>query len=390
MSRPDGNISLPWNIRRPALISGLAGFLACSVGALWSPSGFFHAYLVAYNFWLGIGLGCLVLLMVQYLTGGAWGVLLRRILEAGTRTLPLLIVMFVPLLIGLRYIYPWVGEAGAESESKRLYLSLPFYLGRTAVYFAIWFALGYFLNRWSALQDQENHPAPQHRFQVMSGPGLILYAVTVTLASVDWVMSLEPDWASTIYPPLFAAGQVLTGLAFALEVLLLLAGRPPFSAIIRPNHLRDLGNLLLTFVMLWAYMSFSQFLLIWSENLPEEIPWYLRRTREGWQIIAVILVVFQFGLPFLLLLSRQVKQRQHALAGVAALVLVMRFFDLLWLIAPAHSDQVIASFLMGTAAWIALGALFLWYFAWQLEKKPLLPLHDPYVLQCFPEASGHE
>src|SRR5262249_54611005 len=198
-----------------------------------------------------------------------------------------------------------------------------------------WLTISYFLNKWSAQQDQAADPDLPRRFRLLSAAGLVLYGLTITFASIDWVMSLEPHWFSTIYPVLFAVGQALEGMAFAVAVLILLAARPPLSEVIRPAHRRDLGNLLLMFVMFWAYLSFSQFLLIWAENLPEEIPWYLRRVRGGWQWVAVLLILFQFGLPFLLLLSRDVKETPRSLAAVAVLVLGMRFLDVLWWVEAA-------------------------------------------------------
>jgi hypothetical protein len=317
-------------LQRGALTAGVAGLLLCLIGAWFSPSHFFRSYLVAFNFWLGIALGCLVILMLQHLTGGAWGILLRRVLESGARTLLLLAVLYLPLLAGLHLLYDWTEDIGSETEFKQVFLSIPFFLARAVAYFAVWLAVSYFLNRWSAQQDKAACPDLPRRFRLLSAPGLVLYGLTITFASIDWVMSLEPHWFSTIYPVLFAVGQALQGMAFTVVVLILLATRPPLSGVIQSAHRRDLGNLLLMFVMFWAYLSFSQFLLIWAENLPDEIPWYLRRTRDGWQWVAVLLILFQFGLPFLLLLFREIKENPRGLAAVAVLVLVMRFLDVFW------------------------------------------------------------
>lgn len=384
--------SQEWDrVQRKALIAGAAGLVLCVAGVLLSPEDFFRSYLVAFNFWLGISLGCLVILMVEHLTGGAWGILLRRVLEAGARTLFLLVLLFLPLLAGLNVLYGWTHSEMAMRESipefKRFYLSVPFFLARAAICFACWLALSYFLNKWSAEQDAEARPDRARRFRLLSAPGLVVYGLTITFASIDWVMSLEPRWFSTIYPVMFAVGQALEGTAFAVIVAIFLASRQPMAGVIQPTHRRDLGNLLLMFVMFWAYMSFSQFLLIWAENLPEEIPWYLRRTRDGWQWIAALLILFQFGLPFLLLLCRDVKENPRRLAAVAGLILILRFVDLFWWIEAAFADGISFYWLLDIAALVGLGGIWLWWFLGQLRKRPILPLHDPYQSEYLPELS---
>jgi hypothetical protein len=387
--------SQEWDrLQRGALIAGVAGLILCLVGALFSPDHFFRSYLVALNFWLGIALGCLVILMLQYLTGGAWGILLRRVLEAGTRTLLLLALLFMPLLVGLPLLYGLTRPEDVAQEPdmafKRFYLGVPFFVARAIVYFAIWLGFSYFLNKWSAEQDKTACPDLPRRLRLLSAPGLVLYGLTITFASIDWVMSLEPLWFSTIYPVLFAVGQALEGMAFAVAVVILLAARPPLSGLIQSAHRRDLGNLLLMFVMFWAYMSFSQFLLIWAENLPEEIPWYLRRTRDGWQWVAILLILFQFGLPFLLLLSRDIKENPRSLAAVAVLVLAMRFLDVFWWVEAAFAGGMSFYWLLDLAAVVGLGGIWVWWFVWQLRQRPLLPLHDPYQAEYLPEVICHE
>jgi hypothetical protein len=386
----------PWDrVQNAALVVGAAGVLLCVAGAVVSPAHFFRAWLVGFNFWLGVALGCMVLLMVQHLTGGAWGILLRRILEAGSRTLLPLAVFAVPLLFGLRLLYPmWADPDRAkdipEVAHKSVYLNVPGFVIRLAIYFVVWLVLAAFLNRWSARQD-EDAPAgvgSERRFRLLSAPGLALYGLTITFASVDWLMSLEPRWYSTIYPVVFGVGQALEGIAFAALVLVFLAAYPPLSAVVRPVHFRDVGNLLLLFVMMWAYVSFSQYLLIWAENLPEETPWYLRRLRGGWGWVALLLVFFQFVAPFVFLLFRDVKEDPRRLAGIARLVLVMRFVDVCWWTEAAFQD-VSWYVLLDVAAAAGMGGLWLWWFLWQLGRRPLLPLHDPFLPEYLPEAVQH-
>jgi len=378
-------------IQRRALLIGAVCLILLLAGAFWNLDQFFRAYLVAFTYWLGIGLGCLVILMIQYLTGGAWGVVLRRILESGSVTLAALAIMFAPILLGLQHIYLWAQpEAVVHDpilEHKRPYLNVPFFLVRAASYFAVWLLLTFRLTSWSVQQDYTKDPGTWRRFRLLSGPGMVLYGLTITFASIDWAMSIEPDWYSTIYPALYATSQLLTAMAFAIAVLMLLAGQPALSEVIAPSHLRDLGNLLLTFVMLWAYMQISQFLLIWSGNLPEEIPWYLRRISGGWEFVALVMVLLHFALPFLLLLSKDIKRNRRLLASVALGLMAMRFIDVFWWIEPAypHVGQYLF-WLLDLAAVAGLGGIWIWVFIWQLKKQPLLPVYDP----SLEEALHHE
>jgi hypothetical protein len=260
-------------------------------------------------------------------------------------------------------------------------------MARAASYFAIWLLLTFRLTSWSVQQDHTKDPRTWRRFRLLSGPGMVLYGLTITFASIDWAMSIEPDWYSTIFPALYATSQLLTAMAFAIAGLMLLAGQPPLSEVIAPSHLRDLGNLLLTFVMLWAYMQISQFLLIWSGNLPEEIPWYLRRIRGGWEFVALVIVLLHFALPFLLLLSKDIKRNRRLLAGVALGLMAMRFIDVFWWIEPAYPhDGQYLFWLLDLTAVAGLGGIWIWVFLWQLRKLPLLPVYDP----SLEEALHHE
>jgi len=268
-------------IQSRSLIAGAAVLSICVVAAVFDKSQFLRSYLVGYLFWLSIAVGSVALLMLHHLAGGNWGFVIRRILESAARTIPVMALLFVPLLLGLSVLYVWARPhaaiAGESLQPNRAYLNIPFFLARTALYFAVWIALAGLLNRWSRAQDQTGELNLARRFQVLSGPGIIVYALTVTFASIDWVMSLEPLWYSTIYGVIFIVGQGLSTLAFAIIMLSLLAQHEPLAEVVKPEHFHDLGNLMFAFLMLWAYTSFSQLLIIWSANLPEEIPWYVRR-----------------------------------------------------------------------------------------------------------------
>jgi hypothetical protein len=372
-------------LQQRALMVGVGGLGLCLVGVFRNPGQFFRSYLLAYLFWLGLALGCLAIVMLHHLVRGAWGTVIQHLLEAGTRTLPLMVVLIVPLLFGLHDLYIWTRPQAVASDEllrhKSLYLNVPFFILRTGVYFVVWIVVAYCLNRWSRLHDQEqerlHERSLQRRLQLLSGPGLVLYGITVTFAAIDWAMSLEPYWYSTIYGVIFIVGQGLATLAFAIIALALLADFAPFAGVVAPAHFHDLGNLLLAFVMLWAYIAFSQFLIIWSGNLPEEIPWYVHRTQGGWQWIGLWLLVFHFAVPFLLLLSRGTKRSAQILATVALTIICMQLVDLFWLVMPAFHPARLYVHWLDIVAPLGIGGLWMAVYVWQLQRRPLLPLHDP-------------
>lgn len=380
-----------------ALIVGVVGLVAFIIGAFLNVEQFFRSYLVGFIFWAGIALGCLGLLMLQYLTGGAWGTVIRRVLEAGTRTLPLMILFFIPLaLLGLGHIYHWVHpetitdeHARKIVEHKTPYLNTGFFWARAAAYFLLWAALAYFLNKWSRENDRTADGRFLTRLTKLSGPGIVFFVFAVSFASFDWVMSLDPEWFSTIFGLIFVVNWTLSAFSFVIAVMVLLANRKPFAGVVAPAHFHDLGKLLLAFVMLWAYFAFSQYLIIWSGNIPEETKWYLHRLRGGWGYVGLLLVLLHFALPFVLLLSRDLKRNARLLAGVAVLVFVMRFIDILWLIVPEFHRGKLAFSWMDFAAPIGMGGIWVWYFAWELKKRALLPFNDPRLQEAI-EAGQHE
>jgi hypothetical protein len=398
--------------QRTAVIAGASGLGLCALAWLVTPGDFFRSYLWAYCFFLGIALGSLVLDMLQFLTGGIWGLVIRRITEAATRTLPVLALLFLPLAAG--FVIPDRGSGATENapaisrlyiwatpgyfdnqhegtghathfDFKAWYLSPSRFVIAAIGYFAVWLTVAFFLSRWSVAQDRPG-AGDARPLRMM------VYGVTITLASIDWIMSLEPKWVSSIFGALIGVGQVLNALAFAVVVLAVTADRTPLAAVAGRPVFRDLGSLMLAFVMVWAYLSFSQYLLIWSGNLPSEIPYYLRRTQRGWQWLAGALILFQFALPFVLLLLRDVKRNRHTLMRVAGLVLVMRAVDLYWLIMPTRpaADASEVSPLMPSwtdvVAPVGIGGIWLASFLGQLQQRPLLPSYDPLLA----EAHHHE
>jgi hypothetical protein len=370
------------SLQSTLLMAGGIGAAVCAIGAVMNPAQFVRSLLPAYMWMLSIALGSLALAMVHQVSGGAWGVVIRRILGAASRTLPLLTILFIPIALGVRSLYPWADEAHVAGDPilqwKQPYLNVPFFLARAAFYLIVWNAIAYFLNKWSVEQDATGDPTVPRRMQLLSAGGLLAYGLTITFASFDWLMSLEPHWFSTIYGVLIMGGQALSAMAFAIFALAWLVRRPPFNELITANHFHDLGNLMMGFTMLWTYFGFSQYLITWAANIPEETEWYLHRVGHGWQYVAVMLVLFHFAVPFLVLLHRAIKRNAAMVSKVAALLLVMRFVDLYWLSAPAfaHGGEPHIHWL-DVALPISLALVWLGYFVHQLRGRALLPLHDP-------------
>jgi hypothetical protein len=347
---------------------------------------------VSFVFLTGVTLGSLALVMLQHMTGGAWGMMIRRLSEGATRTLPLLVLMFVPIALGMRHLYVWADPAsvGADAalrevvERKHLYLNVGFFLTRAALYFVVWGLFVLFLNRWSLEQDRRPAAGDERHFRMLSGPGLVVYGLTVTFAGVDWIMSIDPAWYSTIFGMLVMTGQALSGMAFAIALLALLSDDAPFAGRVKPAHFHDLGKLMFALVLLWSYLSVSQFLIIWSGNLPEEIPWYLNRAKGAWEWVSLVVVVGHFLLPFLILLSRDLKRKPRALGAVAIGIMLMRFLDTHWFIAPSFANASVFHW-MDPVALVGLGGIWLGVFLRQLQTRTLLPMNDPY----FEDALAH-
>lgn len=381
-------------LQRPALGLAAIGLLAAVAGIFLDPDEFWRAYLFAWLFCVEIGLGGLGLALLHRVAGGRWSADVRPIAEAAALTLPGLGLLFLPLLLNLPALYPWTdsGLVGASEllQQKSVWLNVPFFAGRSLVYFAVWIGLAFGLRRLPA-QGAGGESAGRG----LAAVGMILYVVTTTFAAFDWMMSLEPAWFSSIYGLHFLAGQMVAGISLA--VMGLAWGPPPRlphsggGADLAPNDtlsvdaeisapspkwgevgwgiqsFNDLGNLLLASVMIWAYFAFSQFLIIWSANIPEEAVWYVHRSRGGWQWIAIGLVVLHFALPFALLLSRSLKRNPRTMAGLAGLLFCVRALDIFWLIVPAfHPDGVFFHWLY-PALLVGLtgGWLMLFFREWQ-------------------------
>jgi hypothetical protein len=368
-------------VQKRALVIGIIGLLLCALFFFRDRDQFFRSYLMAYIYWVAIPLGCIAVLMLHHMTGGWWGYPLRRILEAGTRTFWIMVALFVPLWLGMSRLYSWTKPDAFPDDTlhhfKRVYLSSGFFTVRAVIYFLILLGIVYFLNKRSMDQDRTGDPRLQAKLGSMSGPGVVLWGMIVTSAAFDWVMSLEPDWFSTIYGMIFIVLEALLALSFVLFVLGRMSDREPLKNLIRPTDYNDLGNLMLAFLLLWAYLQFDQFLLIYSGNLRDEIPWYLTRAFGGWGFIGAILIVFHFFVPFFLLLQRSIKRNLRSLSRVAAYLIVLSFVDVYWLVVPSFEKTGPHFHLMDLFAIVGIGGIWVAGFAWQLKKSPILPLHDP-------------
>jgi hypothetical protein len=370
-------------IQQRSLVIGVIGAIVSVAGALLAPASFYSAYLTGFMFWLGLSLGCMAILMLYHLVGGAWGAVIRRLLESGMMTLPMMFVLFIPILLNLPKLYKW-DRPGELTDPKiadiaHSYLNFSGILIRYIVYFAIWIGMAYFLNRWSTEQDSIAGQSTL-RFRALSSLGLVIYSFTISFAVIDWVMSLEARWISTIYGLLFIAGEALSAFCFCVVIESILSKRKPMSGYLTDTEVHDHGKLMLAFVMVWAYFNFSQWLIIWAGNLPDEIPWYVHRLNGGWEYVGLFLVLFHFAVPFALLLSRQLKRKARSLVWLASWLIVMRMVDIFWHIEPAshltfHVSWVLFAILAG------IGGLWIAYFFHNLRSRPLLPVNAPQTLR---------
>jgi len=391
-------------LRSRALVVGGVGLVGCAIGFVLDRDNFFRAWLIAYLLFLGIALGSMAFAMIQHLSGGAWGVF-RRVFEASSRTLPLLALLFLPVVLGMGSLYPWTHAdhvaADEVLQHKQPYLNTPFFMLRALVYFVGWILIAWTMTKWSRQQD-EGDTSVNLRLQYLSGAGIVFYTFAATFAAIDWVMSINPHWYSTLFGFIFVGGHGLAGLAFTIVISAFLARRPPMEHVLKPSHFHDLGKLSLAFVMLWAYFNFSQYMLVYAANLIEEIPYFITRISHGWQYLAIFLVLFQFAVPFFLLLSRDLKRMPDRLIWVAVALLVVRYTDLFMLVSPEFAptgenlhllegehESVFFVHWLDLMAPMAIGGLWLWMFLTQLAQRPLLALRDPYLREALESTGGH-
>ena len=386
-------------IGQRSLIIGIVFAVIAILLAFRSPSEFFRGYLLGYMDWLGVALGSMAILMIRHLTGGGWGMVIRRILGAAMRTLPLFLILFIPLLFGLSKLYPWampLDQVTAPHIHKHLeehafirsYLNPTGFAIRGFIYILIWNLLSFLLSMWSKQTDRAGAPDNTQKFKAVAGPGLILYGFTISFAAIDWVMSLDPSWISTIFGLIILIGEVLSAMCFAVVVERILYRYKPMSEMLRPDFVHDHGKWMMAFTMVWAYFSFSQWLIIWAGNLPSEITFYILRINNGWGWVALALPLLHFAVPFAILLSRPFKRDIRKLVWLAIWLMFMRWVDLFWIIEPNFSKAfhvTIADFVVS----IAIGGIWLAYFFRNLGALPLLPVYDPQADEVFVAEHHH-
>ncbi|HZU21308.1 MAG TPA: hypothetical protein VE998_00660 [Terriglobales bacterium] len=382
-----------YRLERQSLIAGVAGAILCIIAAIVSPEHFLRGYLVAYMDWLALTLGSLAIICLIHVTTAQWGFAVRRILEAAARNISLLTLLFIPIAVGMTRLYPWA-HPGADRDFlthlQRPYLNPGMWILRAVLYFATWNISAWALSRWSWLQDSPPDHAYRRRFQNFAAAAIVMWGWTMTFASVDWMMSLDNHWRSTIYGFYVMAGQGLSGFAFVIIAAVLLWRYRPISEYLTITHLHDMGKLMFAFLILWAYQAFSQGLIYWAANLKDEVNWYVNRTTGGWWWVGIAIILLHFFVPFFLLLSQDLKRDTGKLIVLAAWMLVMRWVDLYWLIIPNFPDTK-GHFTISwsaLAATIGIGGLWIYAFLVNLKAHPLVPRHDPMIYRVI-EAQEH-
>jgi hypothetical protein len=389
-ANPDASTGIArW--QTPSLIVGVIGLAISAFGWFSSPLDFYRAYLPSFLFWFQIVAGCLAVLCLQYVTGGEWGVLIRRPLGAAARTMILMAILFVPIAIGAGTLYPWAhGAVTGAKESlwfRQGYLRLTAWWIRSAIYFFLWILWAWRIRVLSLDFAKTRSPYTELSRRKWAASGLLMMVLTLTFCSIDWAMSLEPTWYSTMYGITFLVASGLAAFAFVTFFLTRLAETKAMAGILQPKHLRDLGNLMLAFVMFWAYTAFSEYMLTWYANLREEIPHYLVRQHGFWAAIAAALIVFHFFLPFSLLLLRSVKDRASTIAAVTVVVLIARYIGTYWLVGPSYYGGQFHYSPYSLASLIGIGGLWIWAFIGQLKGQSIIPIHETWVEEAIREGA---
>lgn len=375
------------------LIVGVVGVVASGIGFMTDSDQFYRSYLTAYLYWLAPTLGFMGWTMIYHLTEGSWAAPARRIWESGARVMPLMAILVLPIILGMETLFSWARPDAAHDaliQAKAAYLNPSFFTIRAIFFVSLWSLIAYLLSRFSLQQDADGPEPSVRRLRFVSGAGLVLTAISLTFASVDWVMSLDPHWFSTIFGFLFVAADLLTAMAFTILIVRMLDKTDALRKLVTTDTYHDYGNLTMAFVMLWTYMNLSQFLIIWSGNTQEERPWFYERTHEGWLVLSIALIIFHFALPFLILLTRRTKRSPGLLAKIVVFILFMRFVDLYWLTQPSLSHGAGIHFhWLDIATMVAIGGLWLGMLAMNLSKVPLVPAKDPRVVELLANVGGH-
>jgi hypothetical protein len=387
MSPSENLIPQLTRIQRAALFVGIIALAVCFTQAFADDvhkTQFFQSYLYAVLIWTGLTVGSMGIYLLHNVVGGNWGIPIRRMVEAGARTLPLMFLLLLPmLLLGMQSIFVWARPEAAHDPTiqiKAAYLNVPFFAGRAVFYFLMWSLIIWRLTSLSHEQDRTGDPTIQDRMRKFAAPSLVFFVFSVTFFFFDWILSLEPQYFSTVYGIMFLVGQVLMTFCFCVALLVTIRDKMPFAAFLRVQHFHDLGNLMLCFTMLWAYLNLAQFLITWAGNLPEEIPWYIRRFTGGWGYMGVFIGIFQFCIPFVLLLMRFIKKNPTSLRTVAIYIICVRFVDVFWVVEPAFRQREFVLYWTDFLAPIGVGGIWIAFWLWHLKSWPLVPMRDPRAL----------
>jgi hypothetical protein len=387
-------------IERVSGVVGGLGLLLCVAGFFANRAHFFQSYLFAFVYWSGFTFGSLGILLLNNTVGGKWGVTARRFLEAQMRTLPLIGLFAIILLFGMKDVYPWTHAdlvaATPVLQHKRPYLNIPFFILRMLIYFSLFAFFAWRLNRMSDEQDQTGDPSLRDRMRKFSAPALLVWTLALTFAYIDWILSTDAQFFSTVYGAMIWIGDVLQTFALTILAIILTSKGDRFGGRINSKILHDLGNMMFAFTIFWTYLSASQLIIVWPANLPQELVWYLDRVGGFWKWIALVVALSMFAIPFLALLSQARKQTPHRLIKIAIWILVARVIDIFWIVVPTYRNTDASGLLKTShgfslywtdfAAFLGLGGVWVYFFLGQLRKRPLLPLHDPRVSLAMPEA----
>jgi hypothetical protein len=372
----------PWN-RVPMAGAAIAvlGIAGCAILGPANPKQFFFSWLVSFLFFLSLAVGGLFFVLIQYASQGSWGIVVRRIGETVFATIPVMAVLFVPVLFGLHDLYSWSVPGAADHDAllqwKSPFLNVRFFLVRAAIYFGCWSVIALLYYGLSRRQDTTGDAAVSARLRKFAGPALIVMAITSTFASIDWIVSLTPQWYSTMFGVYFFAGSFIGFIALMSVLVPAMRSAGLLDTIVTPEHLHDIGKFLFAFMCFWAYIAFSQFFLIWYGNLPEEAFWYKARITGSWKMVSILLMVGHFGVPFLYLMGRTVKRHAATLALGGAWLLTMHFIDLYWQVMPTLHPEGVRVTALDIAAFAAVGGCFVTAMGWLMRRQALVPLRDP-------------
>ena len=362
-----------------ALIIGVIGLILSTLGYYSNSKQFYFSYLTSFTFWASLGLGGLFFTMLHHISGAKWSTVILRISQAVMSVLPMLIVLFLPIMFGIKELYEWsnpeVLADNAILQSKTGYLNVSDFIIRTIFYFIIWGLLSFFINKYSRLQDEGKDTTKQ--LKIVSAPGMFLFALTISFAAFDWLMSLDPMWYSTIFGGYYFGGSFVIVLAFLILISNYLKTNGTLENEIGSAHFSDLGKLFFGFIVFWAYLGGAQYFFIWYANIPEETVWFLHRWIGSWKTVSLLLILGHFLIPFISLVFFNTKRNRKILVFFAVWIFVFHYVDMYWLIGPVlHHESAHLSWIDLTT-FIGIGGIFIALFWNRFTANAIVPVNDP-------------